>query len=625
MRWSKLWGAVLVTSLAAGCELFTTFDYSKISEGGGGTGGGGAGGAPTTTTTTGGGTGGSMCDPANCPAPSDECKVAACDDMGACIEENVPDGQDATTQSAGDCKKNVCMGGSVMSANDDTDPLDDMNDCTVDSCNAGTPQSDPATAGAMCSSGGGKVCDGMSTCVECLENADCTDVAEPECQMNQCVPATCDDTILNGNETDVDCGGACKKCDTSQDCGGDADCYHGKCDAGKCAAPACDDGIQNGGTYLMDDGETDVDCGGPCQDKCGPSKGCDVDGDCDGNQCTGMNGTCIPNCSDGVMNNAETDQDCGGGTCSGCAVGNNCGMSDTNCVATAYCDGGGVCAAKKMPGVTCAAMNECLMGVCDATDSVCCNMMCSGTCQSCKLAGSAGTCTPVAQGQDPDSECAGTDVCDGGMGCVKVNGETCAMGAQCLSGNCVDGVCCNLGCGGTCQACDLAGSVGTCTNVPSNADPANECAAGDCNGGGACEKTNGDGCGNAAECASGFCADGVCCDTACNGTCVACNVAGNGGTCTNVPVGTDPVGECGGNTPDCSGQGTCGLPTAAACTNNNQCGTGFCVDGVCCNTACDAACKACDVMGSEGTCSNAAEGMQDTCMVGQTCLAGACQ
>src|SRR5690606_34810781 len=45
--------------------------------------------------------------------------------------------------------------------------------------------------------------------------------------------ATCDDGVQNQGETGVDCGGPCPAC------------------------PTCDDGIQN-------QGETGVDCGGPC-------------------------------------------------------------------------------------------------------------------------------------------------------------------------------------------------------------------------------------------------------------------------------------------------------------------------------------------------------------------------
>ena len=49
--------------------------------------------------------------------------------------------------------------------------------------------------------------------------------------------ATCDDCEQNQGETGVDCGGPCNAC------------------------PTCDDGIQN-------QEETGIDCGGPCP-KCG--------------------------------------------------------------------------------------------------------------------------------------------------------------------------------------------------------------------------------------------------------------------------------------------------------------------------------------------------------------------
>ncbi len=51
---------------------------------------------------------------------------------------------------------------------------------------------------------------------------------------------TCQDGILNGDETDIDCGGSCEDC------------------------PTCDDGILNGD-------ETDIDCGGSCED-CQPEE-----------------------------------------------------------------------------------------------------------------------------------------------------------------------------------------------------------------------------------------------------------------------------------------------------------------------------------------------------------------
>jgi|GEM_PF-1200907 len=66
--------------------------------------------------------------------------------------------------------------------------------------------------------------------------------------------ATCSDGSLNGQETDVDCGGNCLPCDTGDDCSVDSDCLSQVCSS-TCQAPTCSDGIRNGD-------ETEVDCGG---------------------------------------------------------------------------------------------------------------------------------------------------------------------------------------------------------------------------------------------------------------------------------------------------------------------------------------------------------------------------
>jgi len=44
---------------------------------------------------------------------------------------------------------------------------------------------------------------------------------------------------------------------------------------------------------------------------------------------------------------------------------------------------------------------------------------------------------------------------------------------------------------------------------------------------------------------------------------------------------------------------------ALACTSNSQCATGFCVNGVCCDTACNGGCGVCNLSGKVGTCSPA--------------------
>ena len=50
-----------------------------------------------------------------------------------------------------------------------------------------------------------------------------------------------------------------------------------------------------------------------------------------------------------------------------------------------------------------------------------CETTCVGTCLSCALEGTAGTCTPVAEGMDPDRECAG-GFCSGSGRCAVGDG-----------------------------------------------------------------------------------------------------------------------------------------------------------------------------------------------------------
>ena len=57
--------------------------------------------------------------------------------------------------------------------------------------------------------------------------------------------ASCDDGMMNGDETDIDCGGSCPSaCGLGQQCQEPADCDTGTCSENRCAeaAPGCGDG-----------------------------------------------------------------------------------------------------------------------------------------------------------------------------------------------------------------------------------------------------------------------------------------------------------------------------------------------------------------------------------------------
>jgi len=79
-------------------------------------------------------------------------------------------------------------------------------------------------------------------------------------------PETCGDELLNANETDVDCGGPdCNPCGPGDECVAAADCASGICDevADTCTAPECGDGVTNDDEECDPGRETEtcnVDC-----------------------------------------------------------------------------------------------------------------------------------------------------------------------------------------------------------------------------------------------------------------------------------------------------------------------------------------------------------------------------
>ena len=106
----------------------------------------------------------------------------------------------------------------------------------------------------------------------------------------------------------------------------------------------------------------------------------------------------------------------------------------------------------------------------------------------------------------------------------------CAYDAECGTGFCADGVCCDRRCDGKCEGCSAkrktTGDDGVCGPVPPGRDIA-----------GRCFSQLGVACKEGLECATGFCAQGVCCDSTCTGECQACNQADHGGICSPIKEG----------------------------------------------------------------------------------------
>jgi hypothetical protein len=233
-------------------------------------------------------------------------------------------------------------------------------------------------------------------------------------------------------------------------------------------------------------------------------------------------------------------------------------------------------------------------------------------------------------------------------------GQGCQTTADCPAGTCVDKICCATPSCGPCQACNVAGSLGTC--APSS--------GGACDDGNAC--TQGDTCQN-----------GVCTGSASTMTCAPpdqCHAAGTcnpaDGTCSNVPLAngtpcndgnactqndTCQAGVCTPGAaattcpaPDqCHAAGTCdpvtGACTSAALANGTPCNDGnactqsdTCQSGVCTGGA-SVTCAAADQCHAAGTCNPAtgtctsaalANGTPcsdgNACTQGDTCQGGSC-
>src|SRR6185436_1752002 len=64
------------------------------------------------------------------------------------------------------------------------------------------------------------------------------------------------------------------------------------------------------------------------------------------------------------------------------------------------------------------------------------------------------------------------------------SGGTCAKDAECDTGHCVDGVCCEVASCGICQVCAPGKAITACTNV-ARGQPDDACE-GACDGSGAC-------------------------------------------------------------------------------------------------------------------------------------------
>ena len=306
----------------------------------------------------------------------------------------------------------------------------------------------------------------------------------------------------------------------------------------------------------------------------------------------------------------------------------------------------GPLAAMGEAGADCTLAADCKSGFC--FDGVCCRSDCSGSCQSCAVDGSVGTCTNVPVGADPRNDCPDEGVagcgrngfCDGTGACALY-----AAGAICRPQSCAGSTVSHS------ARCDGAGACGSTAADSCGAYMCNaagdgcraDCASdADCSGGAACvngscgPRPPGATCARGADCASGFCVTGVCCATACSGTCRSCAIAGSEGQCIAVPAGTDPLNQCAdqgaascGHDGACDGAGACRRYASgtvcggASCNGATSMPARTCNGGGSCLMVVGASCGAytCDAAGA--ACRTACAADAD-CTAGNVCKSGAC-
>jgi len=164
-------------------------------------------------------------------------------------------------------------------------------------------------------------------------------------------------------------------------------------------------------------------------------------------------------------------------------------------------------------------------------------------------------------------------------GSGATNGSACSSNTACRSGFCVDGVCCNTSCNGTCERCDVSPSVGTCSPIPDGQDPDIECdpaATTPPADGGVTDSGTSDAGRSDTGTADTGTADGgtgpqrTACGGVCNGS-RTCRFPDNTQICANPSCNTTTNSAVNST---CNGQGQC-ISTPTAC-NNIRCASGQC-------------------------------------------------
>ena len=248
------------------------------------------------------------------------------------------------------------------------------------------------------------------------------------CAGGRCGPPHCANQVKDGNETDVNCGGACPPCPSGKGCQNPTDCASGlTCSNGICVGSHCTN-------QTKDADETDVDCGGATCPRCPGGKGCGAPTDCaTGLVCGTTNGACF--------NRARAARICWPATCQVGPAANDCGQPGSPCGAN--CDCATPCDPADPNSSTCPSGEECKPNLGNplgtASRDACADPRCPtddpALCgDASKLCGPC-ICTPncsTATCQNSSDRCGGQCLGKCGLGDTCNNDLDCAVDATCL-------------------------------------------------------------------------------------------------------------------------------------------------------------------------------------------------
>lgn len=244
----------------------------------------------------------------------------------------------------------------------------------------------------------------------------------------------------------------------------------------------------------------------------------------------------------------------------------------------------------------------------------CGTCVCNPPCPAGRICASGNTCVPCATAFCNDVCCSQSSaICNQSTGecCLpETEAQTCASQCGSVTNNCGQPVNCSpCVCPATCPGCEFCDGTTGGECIPK--EMGMPCGEKTCSNG---QVTSAGGCnGSGGECQGQFVTD-----CAISTGYAKCNGAGN-----DCATSCDGDGDCGGkfrcDNHACVPKSGQGKP----CSDGVECATGFCVGGFCCDSACNDACKSCNVDTKPGTCLPVANGT--LCGSGNVCCEGACQ